>query len=75
MNCTGCQYLGRSCGGGEGDPVMHTVDPMSLSSHQLIELACAVARIGNVICALGGVGQGARFGPSVDEPYIWDIKE
>lgn len=77
MTCGGCQYLGRNCGGIEGDPGAHTVDPLSLSSRQLLEIACTLARVGTVICDVAGV-QGSRIDSSSspeDPPYIWDIKE
>jgi len=76
MTCVGCQYLGSNCGGVEGDPGTHTVDPLSLSSRQLVELACTLARIGTVICDVAGAG--APIGATaklLDEPYIWDVKE
>ena len=77
MNCVGCQFLGTNCGGIEGNPGSHTVDPLSLSSRQLFELACAVARIGTVICDLGRAGPDALQHSLVgdDMPYIWDIIE
>ncbi len=75
MNCAGCQYLGRNCGGSEGDPRVPTVDPLSLSSQQLLEIACTIARIGTVICDLGRVSPLRSQRPEMDEPYIWDIKE
>ena len=76
VSCGGCRYLGRNCGGVEGDPGTHTVDPLSLSSRQLLELACTVARISTVICDVAGV-QGAAIAASdiSDKPYIWDIEE
>jgi len=74
MNCGDCQYLGRNCGGVEGDPGANTVDPLSLSSRQLLELACTVARIGTVICDVAGMGADPDRALA-EEPYIWDIKE
>jgi hypothetical protein len=56
-----------------GDPSAHSVDPLSLSSQQLIQLACTVARIGTVICDLGKVS--ALVHEIADPPYIWDTKE
>lgn len=76
MNCGGCQYLGRNCGGIEGDPGAHTVDPLSLSSRQLLELACSLARVGTVICDVAGMGAPDQDDRQLtEEPYIWDIKE
>lgn len=49
------------------------VDPLSLSSKDLVALACAVARVGALLC---DVGQRATpFHQLGDPPYIWDIKE
>ena len=73
MNCADCQYLGRNCGGVEGDPGLPTIDPLSLSSRQLIEIACTLARVGTVLCDLGG--KATPFHQLGDPPYIWDIKE
>ena len=71
-DCASCRYLGRNCGGPEGSQ-LHTLDPGSLTSRQLVDLACALARVGTLICDLGGVGHVAAT--AQDEPYIWDIEE
>lgn len=50
------------------------LDPMALTSAELVELACMLARVGSVICDLGGkAAPGATA--DVDQPYIWDLPE
>lgn len=78
MNCRTCQYLGRHCGGLEGNPgdELPSIDPMSLSPRELLSIACAIARLGTLFCDLGKVGPSAAVARSdIDEPYIWDTKE
>jgi len=73
-DCASCRYLGRNCGGPEGVD-LHTVDPMSLTSKQLTDLACTLARVGTLICDLAGLGHQASAGADAEPPYIWDIEE
>jgi len=64
----GASYLARSRGGPEGNQAY--ADPMSLTTKQLVDLACSLARIGTVLCDLGGMHQAQA---QADEPYIWDV--
>lgn len=75
MTCPGCRFLGQNCGGLEGLPPVPTVDPMSLSSKQLVDLACALARVGTLICDIGQPMKGSLSAGAGETPYIWDIKE
>jgi hypothetical protein len=79
MTCDDCQYLGDKCGGIEGDPGFHTMDPRALSKKELVQLACTIVRAGSLICDIAGVqasGQPLR-GPFdvTPQPYIWDTEE
>lgn len=47
----------------------------AMSKEQLLQLACAIARVGALICDVGKVGTEKRYGLLDEEPYIWDIKE
>lgn len=65
-------------------------NPLDMSSAQLVQLACGLARVASVLCDVGGVGSDQasglpRVGPagvhgwltpaSLDQPYIWDCPE
>lgn len=67
MTCPRCDAVKRDLAG-QVNP-----DPLSLSSKDLVALACAVARLGSVICDLGV--QGGSTTQADEEPYIWDIEE
>lgn len=71
VGCASCRFAGQC--GQKGNP---GPDPMALTSQQLVALACALARVGAVICDVGHVGASAFGRPDLDrQPYIWDIKE
>lgn len=70
MTCPGCDAVKRDLAG------QVNVNPLSLSSEDLVALACALARIGTVICDVAGTSGSAGPDPKMtEEPYIWDIKE
>ena len=68
--CSKCGLAGL-CTRSQGDP---GVSPYSLTSKELLTLACALARVGSVVCDLGQVGSAVPRGKS-EEPYIWELKE
>jgi hypothetical protein len=52
---------------------------LQLRSAELLQLACAIARVGAIICDVAGVAGGnnsaGKFLPASEQPYIWDMKE
>ena len=70
-----CPLGGGIVGGNNRAMPDLSADPLKLTSAQLIQLACAIARVGAIICDVGKVGSEQRYGLLDEEPYIWDLKE
>lgn len=84
MNCSACVNR-NSCGAraASGDPAAVSA---AITGEQIVQIACAAARVGSLLCDIGGVGLAQERGhprvdPAVarllllpdDEPYIWDV--
>ena len=78
MDCRSCSlYSGDPAGTAalmqalKGQPIEGM---QRLTTQEILQVACALARVGSLLCDIGDVGAapGAR---AVDQPYIWDTED